>query len=74
MELAALTRREPGNVFYVLHEAVADPNGFIIYERWKDQAALDLHMAQPYLKSFLKDSTGLLQAPVKGTVCREVAQ
>jgi len=72
IELASLTRRESGNVFYVLHESVADPNRFVIYERWKDQAALDFHMAQPYLKRFLDDGASQLQGPVNGTICRAV--
>ena len=72
IELADRTHQEEGNVFYVVHEAVSDSGTFVIYERWKDQSALDIQMAQPYLKAFLDDSERLLTVPVKGIVCREV--
>ncbi len=72
VELAAATRKENGNEFYVLHEAVADPNQFIIYECWKSQAALDFHMRQDYLTGFLRDSETLLQKTIIGTICREI--
>jgi quinol monooxygenase YgiN len=72
VDLAAKTNNEPGNICYVLHTVPDDPNQFIIYEQWKDQEALDFHMAQDYLKAFLADSTALLSQEVKGTICKEM--
>ena len=72
VELAAKSRQETGNMFYVPHETLGDPNKFIIYERWADQAALDFHMEQAYLKEFLEASATLLSEPVKGELCREL--
>lgn len=68
-QLAAQTRNEAGNINYLLHQATDDANLFIIYENWKDQAALDFHMRQPYLQAFLKRTDALLERPVDGTIC-----
>src|SRR4051812_14336635 len=37
------SRREPGNLFYNLHQDNADANRIILYEGYADQAALDEH-------------------------------
>lgn len=70
--LAAKTRQEPGNLCYVLHEVAGDPGHFVIYEQWKNQAALDFHMAQDYLKAFAAAAPTLLATPIAATVCHEI--
>ncbi|OGV59129.1 MAG: hypothetical protein A2X49_02210 [Lentisphaerae bacterium GWF2_52_8] len=72
LDLASKTGKEKGNICYVLHESDSDPNLFIIYEKWKNQAALDFHMEQDYLKAFLADEAKLLSKPIAGTICREI--
>ena len=72
VQLASKSRQEKGNVFYVPHETVDTPDKFIIYERWKNQAALDHHMDQEYLKKFLADSAAWLSEPIKGAFCHEL--
>lgn len=72
LALVALTTKEAGNVFYRLHEAIADPCHFIIYERWENQEALDFHMQQDYLLQFLNDSSRLLAEEIRGTLCHEI--
>lgn len=66
-ELAALTRKEPGNINYVVHQRADRPRSFVIYENWRDQEALDFHMAQDYLRAFLADCKTLLAEEVSGT-------
>jgi quinol monooxygenase YgiN len=73
LELVSMTTNEAGNVFYHLHEASADACHFIIYERWKNQAALDFHMQQDYLVSFLNDSNRILSEEIQGTICHEIS-
>lgn len=72
LDLVVLTTKEVGNVFYRLHEAAGDSCHFIIYEQWKNQAALDFHMQQDYLVSFLNDSSQMLAAEIQGTICHEI--
>lgn len=46
------TRQEEGNISYDMGpERIAD-NAFTFFERWKDQASIDLHESQPYFKAF----------------------
>ena len=71
-QLAAMTRNETGNINYDLHVSNADDGLFIIYENWKDQAALDNHMNQPYLKGFLGKAEELLERPIDGKICTKL--
>ena len=43
-----LSRPEDGNIAYHLHKIQDDQTHFVLYERWKNQAALDLHFEKPY--------------------------
>ena len=63
--LAAATAAEPGNLCYKPH-ATGDPDRFIIYEQWRDRAALDRHMATAHLQKFLADEAGLLAGEPHG--------
>jgi len=74
IEMVALTRKEKGNIGYTLHEEIGNPGSFVIYENWKDQAALDFHMEQPYLKNLLADASKLLKEDIKGTLCTIIAK
>lgn len=69
--LAAASEAEAGNIFYRPHET-ADPDKFIIYEQWRDAAALDAHMETAHLQEFLADKAGLLAGEPQGQVIREI--
>jgi quinol monooxygenase YgiN len=73
LELTVLTNQESGNVCYRLHQVEDDPCKFVIYEKWRDQAALDFHMNQDYLKAFLNESKTLLAEEIMGTICRDIS-
>ncbi|MGL4513061.1 MAG: putative quinol monooxygenase [Lacipirellulaceae bacterium] len=45
----AETFKEPGNIAYVLGRSRTNPGEFLLYERWKSAADLDLHLDFPYL-------------------------
>lgn len=68
--LAAATVQESGNICYRLH-TTDDPDEFIIYEQWKNQAALDSHMATDHLKKFLADDNKLLAKQPAGRFLKE---
>ena len=72
LELAAKTHREAGNIMYRIHEVPGRNEQYMIYEKWQDQAALDFHMSQDYLQSFLADEEKLFAGEVKGTICSEI--
>jgi len=45
----ASTRAEPGCVEFWLHRSVDDPGAFVWYENFRDQAAIDAHIASPHV-------------------------
>jgi quinol monooxygenase YgiN len=51
-EMVKPTLAEPGCRAYVLHRSTSDSGHWMVYERWKDQAALDFHLATPYVQQF----------------------
>lgn len=53
-ELVTLTRQEPGCAVMELNQSADEPNTWMVYERWRGQAALDSHMQQPYVAAFLE--------------------
>ncbi len=46
------TREEPGCLAYELHADPEHPGKFLFYEKFKDQAALDAHLATPHFQKF----------------------
>ena len=51
--LQALTlgsRQEPGCISYIAHFIADDPCTVLIYEQYRDDAALDAHRATPHFK------------------------
>ena len=51
-ELTAASRQEPGCVSYVPHRVQSDPDTIVIYEQYRDQAALDAHRAAPHFAMY----------------------
>jgi quinol monooxygenase YgiN len=63
--LVAPSRSEPGCLAYELHLDPSDPGKFMFYERFRSQAALDLHLASPHFKIFqayLNENANLIAA------------
>jgi quinol monooxygenase YgiN len=50
--LAEASREEPGCVTYVPHTLQADPDTVLIYEQYRDPAALEFHRASPHFQEF----------------------
>jgi quinol monooxygenase YgiN len=51
-ELAVLSRQEPGCVSYIPHLVESDPDTIVIYEQYRDQAALEHHRGTPHFGQF----------------------
>ena len=47
------SRKEPGCLMYVGHQSTSDPHRFLLYEQYKDHAALDAHRSAPYFKQYV---------------------
>ena len=52
LELTPASRAEPGCVTYIPHRVESDPNTIVIYEQYRDQAALEAHRASPHFAKY----------------------
>ena len=77
IEQAAVIRKtEPGCVLYRVHRATSDPEAFLFYEIYADDAAFDAHRASPHLAQYRKrrEQEGLLDGAVDVKVYRAVTE
>ncbi|MHB1936389.1 MAG: putative quinol monooxygenase [Acidobacteriaceae bacterium] len=51
-QLAAASRQEPGCISYVPHELAGDSSLVMIYEQYRDEAALEAHRASPHFHKY----------------------
>lgn len=72
-KLVVSTQEEPGNIFYALHQQQAQPDIFMVYELYRDQAACDTHLQSAPLKAALQRMETLLAQPPKITFGNMVA-
>src|SRR5215469_14781400 len=64
-EQAGVVRKaEPGCLVYRPHRSTKDPDLFIFYEMYKDDAAFDVHRKAPHLASYRerREKEGLTEA------------
>ena len=52
LKMAAATRAESGCRTYGFYSDLADPNLFLIYEEWENEAALMAHFQTPHMAEF----------------------
>ena len=50
-QLVEQTRREEGNLFYTVHQSNSEPRTFMLYEAYKDEAAVALHRASEHFQT-----------------------
>lgn len=50
--LRAASRAEPGCITFDVSRSNDDPNSFVLYEEWQDQAALDVHYQTEHFQKF----------------------
>lgn len=51
---AAVDANEPGCLVYTWHRSVKEPRHVLVYEVYRDDAAVAAHRASPYLAEFQK--------------------
>lgn len=56
------TRREAGCISYRLLENLDAPAEFVFVEEWRDDSAIDAHLATPHLLHVVTQSQSLLAA------------
>ena len=73
LALIAPTRREPGNLDYVLFELKDEPGTFYMREAFVSQAALDAHCETDYFQAFARQADDLLAEPLRLVFMEEVS-
>jgi quinol monooxygenase YgiN len=54
-EMAGLVHeREPDCILYEVNRSREDPNEFLLYERYRDSAALEAHRETPHFKAIVE--------------------
>jgi len=59
LDVVLATRREEGNLRADMFRSKDQPSIFYLVSAWRDDAALESHFQQPYVRSFLADATAL---------------
>ena len=70
--LMPLTRREEGCIRYELNQQVDKPRVVTYVEKFSSQAAVDLHAATDYIKSYFANDAPRLAETIDVTYHREV--
>ncbi len=66
------TRREEGNIAFVPHFSVDNPDEILFDEIWIDKDSIDNHFKQPHMKDLFSKIEHLLAKPVVLKAYREV--
>ena len=67
-ELATESRKEPGCLLFTPHQHKTEPTKFLIYEQFKDEAALDVHRAAPHFQKYVKQELVKVAVRVEGNM------
>lgn len=51
--LASESRREPGCVSFIPHQAQDDPDTLVIYEQYRDEQAMNAHRDSAHFKKYV---------------------
>ncbi len=53
-KLTEESRKEPGCAMYLVHRHKTEPRRFLVYEQYKDDAALEAHRASSHFLQYAK--------------------
>ncbi|KPV42226.1 putative quinol monooxygenase [Alicyclobacillus ferrooxydans] len=55
-EMMSLVQQEQGCIHYLVNRSEDDPDSFLLFEQYEDEAALAKHSETPYFKRIVLDS------------------
>ena len=63
-----MRKAEPGCLVYRAHRSIKEPELFLFYEMYVDEAAFDLHREAPHLAAYRlrREKEGLTNGPAEG--------
>ena len=73
-QVATVRKAEPGCLMYRPHWSTKDPDLFIFYEQYKDDAAFDAHRKAPHLAAYRerREKEGLTEGAVEVEFYRSI--
>jgi quinol monooxygenase YgiN len=73
-QVAAVRAAEPGCLVYRPHRSTKDPEVFIFYEQYRDDAAFDAHRKAPHLAAYRerREREGLVDGAVEVEMYRSL--
>ena len=76
VQAAAVKSAEPGCLVYRVHRSVKDPDLFLFYETYADDAAFELHKNAPHLADFRRrrEEQGLVSGPIEVEIYRSLTE
>lgn len=63
---------EDGILAYTLAKSLSDPNEYVVYEKYKDEEALAVHGATPYLQQLFVALDPVLDGPPDALMYEEI--
>ena len=67
-KLTEESRKEPGCVMYQVHRHKTEPRRFLIYEQYKDDAALEAHRTAPHFLRYARKELPKVAERVEGNL------
>jgi quinol monooxygenase YgiN len=73
-QVAKVKASEPGLLVYRPHRSTKDPDVFVFYEQYRDEAALDAHRKSPILAAYRerREKEGLTEGGVEVEFFRSI--
>jgi len=73
---ASVRQNEPGCLVYRAHRLARDPDLFLFYEAYADDAALEAHRKAPHLAAFRerRERDGLVEGAVEIDIYRSITE
>ncbi len=75
-QVGVVRKAEPGCLVYRLHRSTKDPEVFLFYEVYEDQAAYDAHRKAPHLAAYRerREKESLIDGAVEVEIFRAIAE
>ena len=62
------SRKEPGCLMYLVHRHKTEPRRFLVYEQYKDDAALEAHRSSPHFLQYARKELPKLGDRIEGNL------
>jgi quinol monooxygenase YgiN len=67
-KLSEETRKEPGCVMFLVHRHRTEPRRFLVYEQYKDDAALESHRASRHFLEYARKALPQIGDRIEGNL------